>query len=481
MYANELKPGLLLKKSPFLIVRDLDNNEVRAYSKLHGNLTSFNFNINLVFDVFSSKIGFETALKKLPEICECDAGSLIKELYDKRFVIENDLNEKDMLLDYAGSARDKYKIPKITKVNFLISARCNLACKGCYHNFYDFKSADMNGDLAGDILDGLFPFLRKRGVPALLISFFGYEPLANFTTLSAIYDRAGRLGEKYDINTTFKIFTNAYNLTDKIHKWIKLNKSRIGIKVSLDGIKEDHDRRRVDLAGRGTYDRVIDNLKRIITTGAECGVITVLSKLNHLNIEKFVDEMAGIGIGNITANIFCGHSADERLMELTEPEKFEAIRRMDLATEKYGIEFDGEWKYAVTQMVTGAQFYCPAGLRQLAFSADGAVYPCQRFAGTDENFGIYKKNFWDNLLEGRCENYNSWTADLYSGVIERTDKEETDLAGWSCPFLPFLRGECISKNLDRELNNKLMEYFVTRPINRIITEPPANYYSNNRI
>ena len=310
------------------------------------------------------------------------------------------------------------------------------------------------------------------------ISFLGYEPLLNFETLSKIYDQACSMSEEYGIKTSFKIFTNAFCVTEEMYRWMEQNKSKLEIKVSLDGIKEDNDKRRVDFAGQGTYDIVIENLKRIIATGVECGILIVLSKLNFSNIERFVDEMAAIGIKCITANIFCGRSEDERLMELTELEKFEAIKRMDLATEKYGIEFDGEWKFAVAQMITGAHFSCPAGIRQLVFSADGVIYPCQRFAGTQVNFGTYQNDFWEKLIEGQCESYDNWAADLYNGVMNRIKEEKADLTGWSCPFLPFIRGECISKNLERELNEYLLEYYVTRPLDRIIKKSPMHCSSH---
>ncbi len=478
MYQKVLQPGIALRKSPFLVVKQLDKGEVRVYSKLHGNLTSFDFDINEVFKLFDSQINVETALKKVSEICQCDPSALINELYEKRFLIEGNKNEKDMLSEYVEIMRNKNKIPKISKVTFLISAKCNLACKGCYHHFFDFKGADMNGDFAGQILQGLFPYLKKKEIPELIISFLGYEPLLNFETLKMIYDQACSMGEQYVIKTSFKIFTNAFSVSEEIYKWIGQNKFKLEIKVSLDGIKEDNDKRRVDFACTGTYDIVIENLKRIIMTDIECGVLIVLSKLNFSNIEKFVDEMAEIGIKSITANIFCGKSEDERLIELTELEKFEAIRRMDLATEKYAIEFDGEWKFAVVQMITGAHFSCPAGIRQLVFSADGAIYPCQRFAGTQINFGTYEKDFWEKLIDGQCGSYNNWTADLYNGVMERTEDKKIDLTGWSCPFLPFIRGECMSKNLERELNEYLIEYYLTRPLNRIITKLPMHCSSH---
>jgi len=475
MHLKELQPGTTLKKSPFLVVKRLADNEVRVYSKLHGNLTTFNFDITGFLGLFDSPVEIGEVAPAISEMCRCEPSELIQDLYEKRFLVESDKGEKTMLSEYVETVKYKNRFPRISKVTFLISARCNLACIGCYHNFYDFKSSDMTKEFGGEILKGLFPYLKKRDIPTLLISFLGYEPLVNFETLSSIHDDALRLSEEYDIETKFKIFTNAFSVSEKIYKWIEGNKSDLGIKVSLDGIREDNDKRRVDLSGGGTYDQVVGNLKRIVATGVECGVLIVLSKLNFANIEKFVDEMAEIGVRTITANMFCGQSPEERLMELTESEKFEAIKRMDAATEKYDIEFDGEWKFAVVQMITGAQFSCPAGIKQLVFSADGAMYPCQRFAGTTMNFGAYEGDFWEKLGEGECRGYGGWVADLYNGVLDRAKEENIDLTGWSCPFLPFIRGECLGKHLEGELNGNLLEYYVTRPLNRIIAKSPMSY------
>ncbi len=457
-----------VKQSPFLVVRQLDAKEVRVYSKLHGNLTSYDFDIDRVLALFASPVDVETAAGKIVQICQRDPSALVKELCEKRFLIGGNRSQEDLLSEYVESVRSNNAIPHISKATFLISAKCNLACKGCYHNFYDFKNTAMSGDFARKVLDRLFPYLKKRAIPTAVISFLGYEPLLNFGTLSCIHDRACRLGEEYGIKTVFKLYTNAFQVSEEILKWIGESRRDLGIKVSLDGVREDNDKRRVDFAGRGTYDRIIKNLERIMTTGVECGILTVLSKLNLSNIERFVDEMAGLGIKTISANIFCGQSGEERLIELTEREKFEAIRRMDLATEKYGIEFNGEWKIPVAQMITGAQFFCPAGTKQLVFSAEGVIYPCQRFAGTEMNFGNYGEDFWEKLLDGRCARYREWSDDLYQGVAERTRGERIDLTGCSCPFLPFVRGECISKNLEREFNEYLLDYYITRPMNRIL-------------
>ncbi len=475
MYSEKLQTDSVLKKSPFLVVRQIDNNEVRIYSKLHGNLSCFNSDINEALKFFESPVAADEAVHKISKIYKCDSFGLIKELYDKRFLVEENKNGKDIFQEYVEKVRSKNKIPNITKVTFLTSAKCNLACKGCYHHFYDFKSNDMNNDFASQFVEGLFTYLKKREITTLLISFLGYEPLLNFKALRGIYENADRMSKKYNIDTSFKLFTNAFKLNRKIFNWIRHNKSKLGIMVSLDGIEEDNDKRRVDLTGQGTYDRVVENLKRILAADIKCRVITVLSKLNISNIEKFVDEMAAIGVKGITANIFCGHSEEERQLELTETEKFEALKRMEQATEKYDMEFDGEWKFAVVQMITGAYFSCPAGIKQLVLSADGTIYPCQRFAGTNMNFGSYHEDFWQTILDGQCEGYNRWTAALYDRVADRIKGDEADLAGWSCPFVPFIREQFISMNFDRVLNENLLDYYLTRPLNRILSNSPINY------
>ena len=466
MHPYDLHPSMLVKKSPFLVVKQLGMNRARVYSRLHGNLTTFAIDIDAVLKLFDLPMDRERAINKVSRIYQVDAAEIIQELCAQRFLVDAGQHTNSLLAEYFQKVKTGTEIPKISKVVFLISEACNMACKGCYHNFYTFKNSRMSSELAGHILKGLFPYLKKLGISVLHIAFLGYEPLLNFETLQMIYDLAERMGEDNDIKTRFKIYTNGFQISEHIYDWIWRKRANLGIKVSLDGIRSDNDKRRVDFTGRGCHDRVFENLRRMLQRDIECSVLTVLSKSNLSNLEKFVDEMAAIGISRITANLFCGQSKEERLLELTDLEKIEAIKRMDLATETYGIAFDGEWKYAVLQMVNGTQFSCPAGMQQLVFSGDGDIYPCQRFAGTGMHFGNYTIAFWEALLNQQCESYNKWHAQLHSGLEEITAKP-MDLTGWGCPFLPFLRGECLNKNLEKDLNYYLLDYFITRPMNRI--------------
>ncbi|MBP7529593.1 MAG: hypothetical protein KA801_16855, partial [Syntrophorhabdaceae bacterium] len=128
-----------MKKSPFLVVRQISAGEVRVYSKLNGNLTTFGPEINDVLRIFDRPCSAQTAAERISGACLCDPAALIGELYEKHFLVEEGRSESDIFSEYVAKARQRNAIAKISKVTFLISAQCNLACRGCYHGFYEFK------------------------------------------------------------------------------------------------------------------------------------------------------------------------------------------------------------------------------------------------------------------------------------------------------------------------------------------------------
>lgn len=463
-----MPPGILLIKSPFLVIKEFDN-VVRMYSKLYGNLSTFTPEIRPIIDIFHSPKTLEKALPEAAGLSKEDPVPIIRDLFEKQFLVNSDKSAEDMFLEYVGRMKENDKNPKISDITFLISSECNLACKGCYHSFYHFENDSASKDRLIKILRSYFNYIKNIKIDKIDISFLGYEPFLSFDLMRSIHEEACHLSTELGVKPVFRIFTNAFDINESIFNWVSDNKRNLRIKISIDGIKEDNDKRRVDIFGNGTYDKVINNIKKFIQNRIQCSVLIVLSKLNINNLENFVSEMYSLGIKHITANLFCGHSKEEIQMELNTSEKIDAIKRMDIATEKYGIKLDGEWRYALLQMVSGAEFSCPAGKKQLVFSADGTVYPCQRFAGTPVHFGRHDDGFFERLATCRCDGYNRWNEDLYNGAMDRVEKRGFDLSGWSCPFLEFIRGESLNANPEREFNERLIDYYMTRPIDRILS------------
>ncbi|MGM7685238.1 radical SAM protein [Cytobacillus sp. Hm23] len=90
------------------------------------------------------------------------------------------------------------------------------------------------------------------------MSFYGGEPLLNWKIIQNAVEYTKNTYKQFLDNIFFSITTNAYLLTeDKINYMLDNNFS---ISVSIDGDRENHDRNRVTINNRGTFDRIFNNL-----------------------------------------------------------------------------------------------------------------------------------------------------------------------------------------------------------------------------
>ena len=89
------------------------------------------------------------------------------------------------------------------------------------------------------------------------------------------------------IEIVFDMTSNLTLLDEQMIDMIK--KYQIAIQVSIDGIKAQHDVRRIQKNGVGTYDTIIKNLNRLVDAGLK-ELITIRLNVDNENI-KDADEM----------------------------------------------------------------------------------------------------------------------------------------------------------------------------------------------
>ena len=187
-------------------------------------------------------------------------------------------------LDEDAKARVEYNIENVLMRKFVleITQQCNFRCKYCHNTlepvfrhhtkkqmpFYVAKAAinfykAMYVKFYNKLSEEKQKLLLKYYAP--FIGFYGGEPSMNWTVLKdavQYYTCAG--WDKDGIDTSvlsFSINTNLYNLTDEMLDFIIENKPILF--VSLDGPKDENDRNRVTMDGKGTFDRVYKNIQRI--------------------------------------------------------------------------------------------------------------------------------------------------------------------------------------------------------------------------
>lgn len=147
-----------------------------------------------------------------------------------------------------------------------VTSKCNLRCKYCtYSENYDFTRNhginSMSLDVAKKAVDYYFENFKivvdrnPQRVP--VISFYGGEPLLNFKLIKKIVEYIKITYPEYINKVKWHITTNGVLLNDSIQKFLYENKFHV--LVSIDGYKENHDRNRLFMNGKPTFDIVYNN------------------------------------------------------------------------------------------------------------------------------------------------------------------------------------------------------------------------------
>jgi len=164
--------------------------------------------------------------------------------------------------DYLGQLLSR----KLSKITLQLTQDCNLRCTYCVYteNEDSLQRTHSRKKMTWETVEKSIDFLWSRSVDSQFINvgFYGGEPLLEF---SLIKRTIAHCNEKFrGKNTTYNITTNGTLLTDEmIRYFIEHN---VSVMISLDGPKEINDRNRVFVDGSGTFDAVMERIRRIKQT-----------------------------------------------------------------------------------------------------------------------------------------------------------------------------------------------------------------------
>lgn len=181
-----------------------------------------------------------------------NSAEIINVLVENRILIEETFSETDFLKYF------HYKTKFASDTLFLTIAPtmdCNFACPYCYEN-------RRKGKMSEEVQDALIKYVEdtvKSGVNNIDISWYGGEPLLYVEIVESLSKRLTEVANINKCNLKMHMVTNGYLLTPQIVELL----DEIGItklQITIDGLKEHHDKSRPLRDGRGTYDKIIENL-----------------------------------------------------------------------------------------------------------------------------------------------------------------------------------------------------------------------------
>ncbi len=297
---------------------------------------------------------------------------------------------------------EKLSASGVKALCLFISHNCNLYCRYCFARKEEgYRTPHMSWDVGKKAVD----FLLENEVGRYReIDFFGGEPLLNFPVIKEIVAYAREKSQAKGQIFGFTLTTNALLLNDEIIDF--LNNEGIDVILSLDGRPQVHDLMRSFKNGKGSYEVVMKNIKKILQARGKMkrqndfirGTYTRFNLDFCSEIRHFLKQ----GFDSFSLEpVVCDKNENYALREEDLPVlEREYDRLVDLFLEQkengkpfrfYHFLFDLQEGPCLYKRLSG----CGAGAEYLAVTADGGLYPCHQFAGIDD---FYMGNLMDEPL-----------------------------------------------------------------------------------
>jgi uncharacterized protein len=217
------------------------------------------------------------------------------------FLVPDRASERQRLDDFFRDVREDTTHVKLT---VLTTLQCNFACDYCiqgdhgdHNKFADKMSLETAARAcawAEERLDALRP-------KTFTLTFFGGEPLLNMPVVYYMAERMWHACDARGVAFTHSLITNGLLLTEEIVD--RLTPYGLGgVKITLDGDRDTHNRMRPLRGGQGTFDRIMRNVSAVagkcrISIGGnfdESSVDSYPALLDFLQEQPFADQIARV-------------------------------------------------------------------------------------------------------------------------------------------------------------------------------------------
>ena len=278
-------------------------------------------------------------------------------------------------------------------LNLLIkpaSGSCNMRCRYCFYaDEGKNREQATYGIMSEETMHAMVDRAMKFADRECMMMFQGGEPtLAGLSFFRSLVEYLSAHPNPKNIRVRYAIQTNGY-VIDK--EWAAfLAKHRFLVGISLDGGKEVHDRYRVDVQGKGTYNRVMSTIRLLEKYRVEYNILTVVTATTARSGRKIYEFFKKNGFG-WQQYIECldpiGEIPGNQEFSLT-PQRLEQFLKdvfdawyLDWKSGRYVYNryFENLLMILNRQMPENCSMRGTCG-KQWVVEADGSVYPCDFYA-----------------------------------------------------------------------------------------------------
>lgn len=245
-------------------------------------ITKYDEDTNLLYNVLNrSFLVFNNEktdlISKLLSTGQYEKGTEEKDVFlklvTKNFIIEDDFSEYDYMF-YQENLR-RYN-DMLLSLMIMPTMNCNFNCTYCYQDNYkkNLKEEDET-----KIIEFINTYTDK--VKKVKLAWFGGEPTLEHERVIRMTKKIKEICDYKKVDLDLHMTTNGYLLNqERIEAYKSLGFNCF--QITLDGPKEIHNSRRMLHNGEGTFDKISENILKIL----ECGMkVTFRLNLDQSNIQ----------------------------------------------------------------------------------------------------------------------------------------------------------------------------------------------------
>ena len=422
-----------------------------------------------------TRIKIENMENGINDIDYNDDAELFSQLKDRGYIFDSAEAEKTTIKKYEIMNEELAKRRRNTSFTICPTMGCNLRCVYCFESDNQHRDCSVMTD---DQLDGIFKYIteklseytdleenHKKLLQMPTINLFGGEPLLNqnFHVVKRILEFAS------NNSIGVKIITNGTTIPFYAELLTQYKNSIIQIQVTVDGDEDIHNQRRIYANGKGTFDKICDNIDTILQIGIKVTLrinvdkvnISALHNLEEIIINKKWDKNSLFFPYASPVLDFCGTGTDI----LTEHEMLDTL----LNKGYYGAD-DSFIKHIIACSIGFSQMffdekykmkpwkmdYCEATTcSNFCFTPDGKITTCLTYVGKGNNIiGTFDKD-GVNLDP---ENFKLWSERTIFRLDKCKECKYAFMCGGGCPVSALEQNKDIDDVVCGDIEKTLERY-----------------------
>lgn len=213
--------------------------------------------------------------------------SFYKELCDKKFLIQEKLQESDNVIQ---EIKNKLESPSCLRLTINPTLDCNLRCWYCYEEH--LRNTLLSSDKADAIIEFVKTKLSNPKTRHFQLAFFGGEPLIKASVIAIpLAQKLKDICKARNVSFHLQFTTNGFLMSPKITDAIAEIAPDAQFQIAFDGGREIHDQTKFTATHKGTYNRVLGNVNYALAKGLHVCVRCNYTLKNIDSFKELIDDL----------------------------------------------------------------------------------------------------------------------------------------------------------------------------------------------